>query len=53
MYLLSLVPHSDVTQKLLRTSREMKLEGESEHVVNTVEEIQATLHLCLDLDEKG
>ena len=45
LYLLSLVPHSDVTQILLWTGGEVKLEGESEHMVNTAEEVQTALHL--------
>lgn len=49
-YLLSLVPHSHIAQILLWTSGEMELEGESEHVINTAEEVQATLHLRLNLD---
>lgn len=47
--LLSLVPHSDVSQKLLRTCGEMQLKRESEHIVDTAQEIQTALHLRLDL----
>lgn len=49
IYLLSLVPHGDISQILFWTSRKVKLEGEAEHIVNTSEEVQAALHLCLDL----
>ncbi|TNN48479.1 hypothetical protein EYF80_041310 [Liparis tanakae] len=36
---------SDVAQILLRTSGEVKLEGEPEHIVDAAEEVQAALHL--------
>lgn len=49
VYLLSLVPHSDVTKIFLWTGGEVKLERESKHIVNAAEEIQTALHLSLNL----
>ncbi len=45
VYLLSLVPHSDVAQILLWTGGEVELEGEAKHMVNTAEEVKAAFHL--------
>lgn len=53
LHLFRLIPHSDVTQELLWTSGEVKLEGESKHIVNTSEEIQTIFHLRLNLQEKN
>ena len=52
VYLLCLVPHSDITQILFWTSGKVKLEGKAEHIVNTAEEVQTAFHLRLDLEHK-
>lgn len=45
VYLFCLVPHFNVTQILVWASGEVKLEGESKHIVNTAEEVQTAFHL--------
>lgn len=49
VHLFCLVPHGDVAQVLLWASGEVKLEGESKHIVNTPQEVEAAFHLWLDL----
>lgn len=49
LYLFRLVPHSDVAQILLWTSGEVKLEGESKHIIDTAEEVKTAFHLRLNL----
>lgn len=49
--LLSLIPHGNISQKLLRTRGEIQLEGEAEDIVDAAQEIQTALHLRLDLKQ--
>lgn len=45
LYLFRLVPHSNVAQVFLWASGEVKLEGESKHIINTPQEVEAAFHL--------
>lgn len=45
LHLFRLVPHSDVTQILLWTSREVKLKGESKDIIDAAEEVKTAFHL--------
>lgn len=47
--LFGLIPHFNITQKLLWTCGEMQLEGEAEDIVDAAQEIQTAFHLRPDL----
>lgn len=53
VYLLSSIPHFNISQILFRTSREVQFKGKSKDIINSTQELETALYLLFYLHKNG